>query len=181
MRLTHVVGSPAGSQPLCRGAAPPCHRGVLPAGSAHDRAAPQGLGAPDCLACAPRRVAAQGAFSAGRRVPAATPHQRLAPLTNAGKPRGYAFIEYEHKNDMKQAYKMADGRKIEGKRVLVDVERGRTVPNWQAPPFAACLLVCIISPSVQPQRNVRHSCCRRSRSQPAAAQAGPACSRALGP
>lgn len=57
----------------------------------------------------------------------------------AGKPRGYAFIEYEHKNDMKQAYKMADGRKIEDRRVLVDVERGRTVPHWYAWP---ALLVC---------------------------------------
>lgn len=56
---------------------------------------------------------------------------RLVHDKNSGKPRGYAFIEYEHKNDMKQAYKMADGRKIEGKRVLVDVERGRTVPNWR--------------------------------------------------
>jgi len=26
---------------------------------------------------------------------------------------------------------MGDGRKIDGKRVLVDVERGRTVPNWR--------------------------------------------------
>lgn len=51
----------------------------------------------------------------------------------AGKPRGYAFVEYESKADMKTAYKMADGRKIEGKRVTVDVERGRTVPNWCAP------------------------------------------------
>lgn len=31
---------------------------------------------------------------------------------------------------MKLAYKMADGKKIEGKRVVVDVERGRTVSNW---------------------------------------------------
>lgn len=46
------------------------------------------------------------------------------------KPRGYAFIEFEHKSDMKEAYKEADGRKIEGKRVMVDVERGRTVPGW---------------------------------------------------
>lgn len=53
--------------------------------------------------------------------------------TAAGKPRGYAFVEYESKADMKTAYKMADGRKIEGKRVTVDVERGRTVPNWRAP------------------------------------------------
>lgn len=56
----------------------------------------------------------------------------LAPLLSraAGKPRGYAFIEYESKKDMKEAYKAADGRKLEGKRVLVDVERGRTVENW---------------------------------------------------
>ena len=47
-----------------------------------------------------------------------------------GKPRGYAFIEYEHKNNMKEAYKRADGKKVEGKRVVVDVERGRTVHNW---------------------------------------------------
>lgn len=51
----------------------------------------------------------------------------------SGKPRGYAFIEYEHKNNMKEAYKRADGRKVEGKRVVVDVERGRTVPNWYVP------------------------------------------------
>lgn len=51
-------------------------------------------------------------------------------ILGAGKSRGYAFIEFEHKNDMKTAYKMADGKKIEGKRVIVDVERGRTVPNW---------------------------------------------------
>ncbi|XP_010680800.2 U1 small nuclear ribonucleoprotein 70 kDa [Beta vulgaris subsp. vulgaris] len=47
------------------------------------------------------------------------------------KPKGYAFIEYAHTRDMKAAYKQADGRKIDGRRVLVDVERGRTVPNWR--------------------------------------------------
>ena len=51
-------------------------------------------------------------------------------LLVAGKSRGYAFIEFEHKNDMKLAYKNADGKKVEGKRVVVDVERGRTVPSW---------------------------------------------------
>lgn len=54
-------------------------------------------------------------------------------LYDVGKPRGYAFIEYEHKNNMKEAYKRADGKKVEGRRVVVDVERGRTVPNWSAP------------------------------------------------
>ena len=29
------------------------------------------------------------------------------------------------------AYKHADGRKIDGRRVLVDVERGRTVKGWR--------------------------------------------------
>ncbi|XP_040176074.1 U1 small nuclear ribonucleoprotein 70 kDa [Anopheles arabiensis] len=49
---------------------------------------------------------------------------------DTGKPRGYAFIEYEHERDMHAAYKHADGKKIDGKRVLVDVERARTVKGW---------------------------------------------------
>uniref|UniRef100_A0A3P8PHA2 U1 small nuclear ribonucleoprotein 70 kDa n=1 Tax=Astatotilapia calliptera TaxID=8154 RepID=A0A3P8PHA2_ASTCA len=48
-----------------------------------------------------------------------------------GKPRGFAFIEYEHERDMHSAYKHADGKKIDGRRVLVDVERGRTVKGWR--------------------------------------------------
>ncbi|KAJ4462358.1 putative U1 small nuclear ribonucleoprotein 70 kDa [Paratrimastix pyriformis] len=49
----------------------------------------------------------------------------------SGNPRGYAFIEYESERDMREAYKRGDGRKIDGRRVLVDVERGRTVRNWR--------------------------------------------------
>jgi len=49
---------------------------------------------------------------------------------NKGKPRGYAFIEYEHERDLKNAYKQGDGKKIDGRRVMVDVERGRTVEGW---------------------------------------------------
>lgn len=49
----------------------------------------------------------------------------------SGKPRGYAFIEFEHERDMHAAYKHADGKKIDGRRVLVDVERGRTVKGWR--------------------------------------------------
>eukprot|EP00775_Hariotina_reticulata_P007227 gene7227-7440_t len=56
---------------------------------------------------------------------------RLVHDRNTDKPRGYAFIEYEHKKDMKEAYKQSDGRKVEGRRILVDVERGRTVENWR--------------------------------------------------
>ncbi|KAJ1525203.1 hypothetical protein ONE63_010034 [Megalurothrips usitatus] len=54
----------------------------------------------------------------------------LCHNTQNGKPRGYAFIEYEHERDMHSAYKHADGKKIDGRRVLVDVERARTVKGW---------------------------------------------------
>ncbi|KAF6983718.1 hypothetical protein CFC21_001846 [Triticum aestivum] len=56
---------------------------------------------------------------------------RLVTDKVTNKPRGYAFVEYAHTRDMKSAYKQADGRKVDNKRVLVDVERGRTVPNWR--------------------------------------------------
>ncbi|CAA7019410.1 unnamed protein product [Microthlaspi erraticum] len=61
------------------------------------------------------------------------PIKRVQLVTDklSNKPRGYAFIEYMHTRDMKSAYKQADGQKIDGRRVLVDVERGRTVPNWR--------------------------------------------------
>jgi len=47
-----------------------------------------------------------------------------------GKPRGYCFIEFEQEKYMHSAYKHADGKKIDGRRVLVDVERARTVKGW---------------------------------------------------
>jgi len=48
-----------------------------------------------------------------------------------GKPRGYAFVEFEHERDLKEAYRRADGKKINGRRIVVDVERGRTVRDWK--------------------------------------------------
>lgn len=48
-----------------------------------------------------------------------------------GQPRGYAFIEFENDEDMRQAYKKADGKKVDGRRLQVDVERGRTVRGWK--------------------------------------------------
>lgn len=56
--------------------------------------------------------------------------------TPDGKPRGYAFIEYERERDARVAYKEGDQMVLEGedgkaRRVLVDVERGRTVSGWK--------------------------------------------------
>ncbi|KAL0145024.1 hypothetical protein V8B55DRAFT_1347454 [Mucor lusitanicus] len=48
-----------------------------------------------------------------------------------GKSRCYAFIEFEREKDMRAAYKDADGLKILGRRILVDVERARTVKGWK--------------------------------------------------
>lgn len=48
-----------------------------------------------------------------------------------GKSRGYGFIEFENEQDYKNAYKHADGRRIDGKKVLVDFERGRTTKGWK--------------------------------------------------
>ena len=36
------------------------------------------------------------------------------------------------------AYKHADGKKIDGRRILVDVERGRTVKSWRPRRLGNC-------------------------------------------
>ncbi|KAI9779737.1 MAG: hypothetical protein M1839_007235 [Geoglossum umbratile] len=53
--------------------------------------------------------------------------------------RGYAFIVYEREKDMKAAYKETDGIRIKDRRVLVDVERGRTVKGWRPRRFGGGL------------------------------------------
>ena len=50
---------------------------------------------------------------------------------NNGKSRGYAFIEFDKDTDLRRAFKNADGMKLNNRRILVDVERGRTVPGWK--------------------------------------------------
>lgn len=72
----------------------------------------------------------------------------LVKEKDTGKPRGYAFIEYERERDVKSkksvhfiiyfyiylrlvAFMDGDGMKIEGKRILVDIERGRTVNTFR--------------------------------------------------
>ncbi|KAJ5690071.1 hypothetical protein N7462_004463 [Penicillium macrosclerotiorum] len=53
--------------------------------------------------------------------------------------RGYAFIVYEREKDMKAAYKETDGIRIKDRRVLVDVERGRTTKGWKPRRFGGGL------------------------------------------
>ena len=55
---------------------------------------------------------------------------RLIKDSQTGKSKGYAFVEFEHEDDMKRAYRAADGIKLEGRAIVVDVERGHTVPSW---------------------------------------------------
>lgn len=43
---------------------------------------------------------------------------------------GFIFIALRTISLFSAAYKHADGKKIDGKRVLVDVERARTVKGW---------------------------------------------------
>lgn len=42
-----------------------------------------------------------------------------------GKSRGYAFIEFENEADMTNAYRKSAGKKIDGRKIICDVERGR--------------------------------------------------------
>ncbi|KAJ2001204.1 hypothetical protein GGI04_003508 [Coemansia thaxteri] len=56
-----------------------------------------------------------------------------------GNFRGYAFIEFVHEADMREAFRRADAMRILGRRIVVDVERGRTVKGWLPRRFAGGL------------------------------------------
>ena len=57
--------------------------------------------------------------------------QSVVVRDREGRSRGYGFVEFVSSADMTTAYKDADGRRLGGRRVVVDVERGRTVKGWQ--------------------------------------------------
>ncbi|KAK9468532.1 hypothetical protein V1512DRAFT_107321 [Lipomyces arxii] len=48
-----------------------------------------------------------------------------------GKSRGYAFIVFSRETDMRAAYKEMNGARINNRRIVIDVERGRTVKTWK--------------------------------------------------
>jgi U1 small nuclear ribonucleoprotein len=45
--------------------------------------------------------------------------------------KGYAFVEFDRESGLKLAYKEAASLKLDGRRLIVDVERGRTVKGWK--------------------------------------------------
>eukprot|EP01117_Protostelium_nocturnum_P011259 TRINITY_DN408_c0_g1_i2.p1 TRINITY_DN408_c0_g1~~TRINITY_DN408_c0_g1_i2.p1 ORF type:complete len:212 (+),score=85.13 TRINITY_DN408_c0_g1_i2:83-718(+) len=60
------------------------------------------------------------------------PVKKVRIVTDSeGKPKGYAFVEYEKETSVKMAYRNADGKKIDDRRIVVDVERGRTDRSWR--------------------------------------------------
>lgn len=54
----------------------------------------------------------------------------VMPKDGQGVPRGYAFVEFERQRAVENAYRQANGIKLDGRRLVVDVERGRTVKGW---------------------------------------------------
>src|SRR3989338_1559145 len=50
--------------------------------------------------------------------------------TPDGSSRGYGFVQFARSADMDAAYRYMDGKIIDDRAVVVDVERGRTVSNW---------------------------------------------------
>ncbi|KAF2859111.1 RNA-binding domain-containing protein [Piedraia hortae CBS 480.64] len=61
------------------------------------------------------------------------------PKDRTGQSRGYGFVEFERERDMKAAYKETESFSIRGRKVLVDVERGRTVQGWKPVRFGGGL------------------------------------------
>ena len=55
---------------------------------------------------------------------------RIVKDTKTGKNRGYAFIEFSSERDMKEAYKYSNGIHVDGRKLTVDCEKGRTVNGW---------------------------------------------------
>lgn len=56
---------------------------------------------------------------------------RVVRDKNTNQSRGYGFIIFERERDLNAACKEANGKVINDRAIIVDVERGRTVKNWQ--------------------------------------------------
>eukprot|EP01054_Gregarina_sp_Poly1_P001496 Gregarina_sp_Poly_1__1495@NODE_1376_length_4266_cov_52_069540_g920_i0_p3_GENE_NODE_1376_length_4266_cov_52_069540_g920_i0NODE_1376_length_4266_cov_52_069540_g920_i0_p3_ORF_typecomplete_len245_score29_38RRM_1/PF00076_22/1_1e04RRM_1/PF00076_22/4_6e20U1snRNP70_N/PF12220_8/6_6e17RRM_5/PF13893_6/5_1e07RRM_7/PF16367_5/5_5e06RL/PF17797_1/9_7e06PHM7_cyt/PF14703_6/0_087RRM_2/PF04059_12/0_11RRM_occluded/PF16842_5/0_23_NODE_1376_length_4266_cov_52_069540_g920_i032083942 len=48
----------------------------------------------------------------------------------SNKPRGYAFIEFKTTEGLRTAYREANDRNLDGRRIIVDIERARVIRGW---------------------------------------------------
>jgi U1 small nuclear ribonucleoprotein len=62
----------------------------------------------------------------------------FGPVTNVhvvhdmqGRSRGYGFVEFSNGRDLEQAYHKAHGTRLAGRRIVVDMEYGRTREHWR--------------------------------------------------
>ena len=55
---------------------------------------------------------------------------RIVRNQKTGKPNGYAFVEFRDERGADDAVRKGDGRKIDGYKIIVDREFGRTKNTW---------------------------------------------------
>ena len=48
-----------------------------------------------------------------------------------GLSKGYAFVEYKHRRTAREVYERANNKVIDGRKVLIDYELGRTLDGWK--------------------------------------------------
>ena len=57
-------------------------------------------------------------------------HVHIVKDSKTGKSRGYGFVEFSDDREADVAVRRGDGRRVDGRRIIVDRELGRTKANW---------------------------------------------------
>ena len=68
------------------------------------------------------------------------------------KPKGYAFVQFDNDESFKNAYRSAPGLKLNNRKIIVDVERGRTVAGWKPKKAGGGLGKHRVGRQIQPAR-----------------------------
>lgn len=71
---------------------------------------------------------------------------RLVRDVLTGCSRGYAFVEFENRRDMQRAYRDAHRRMVDGREILVDIERERVSEGWTPRRLGALRWRCVWAP-----------------------------------
>ena len=88
----------------------------------------------------------------------------IIPRDPKGRPRPFAFVELEDERDLRSFIRECNGMRMENRRILVDVERGRTVPGWQPMRIREDKKVSVLRPLVVESAPVQKRSRSRSRS-----------------